>query len=220
MFGSSISAHHSDHVELEESSEFLGAVDPLPMSHHAPEVHISTKQHQLSTNTHLTYNRVQWKLNVRKEVFSPKEVVSSPLVLHLIFCQIVNDVLVRPMARITQEERSDMIQLLDRYGVTPSNMFSNQHKANTKRAVVDLARHWATYFARIFHISGGYQLPEVSILAIGHAGIRLGRQSNNQIQVLHAISLDEITEISVGKGGSSIILGLQSGDKYPIYSNR
>lgn len=98
------------------------------------------------------------------QVFSPKESVSSPLVLHLIFCQIVQDVLVRPIARISSEERMDMVQLLDQYGVTPSNMYSNQHKANTKRAVLDLARHWATYFARIFYISGGYQLPEVIII--------------------------------------------------------
>ncbi|CAH0384305.1 unnamed protein product [Bemisia tabaci] len=220
MFSPVPSTHHSDHVEMEEFSEFPGAVDPLPSFHHLPEAQVSTKHHQLSTNTHLTYNRVAWKLNIRKEVFSPKESVSSPLVLHLIFCQIVQDVLVRPIARISSEERMDMVQLLDQYGVTPSNMYSNQHKANTKRAVLDLARHWATYFARIFYISGGYQLPEVSLLAIAHSGIRLGRQTNNQIQVVHSIALDEITEINVGKGGSSIILGLQSGEKYPIYSNR
>lgn len=57
-------------------------------------------------------------------------------------------------------------------------------------------------------------------MAIAHSGIRLGRQTNGQIQVVHSIALDEITEINVGKGGSSIILGLQSGEKYPIYSNR
>lgn len=68
MFSPVPSTHHSDHVEMEEFSEFPGAVDPLPSFHHLPEAQVSTKHHQLSTNTHLTYNRVAWKLNIRKEV--------------------------------------------------------------------------------------------------------------------------------------------------------
>jgi hypothetical protein len=44
-------------------------------------------------------------------------------------------------------------QLLERFGVTASNYQSDKHKASTKRAVVDLARHWMTYFSRIFPVT-------------------------------------------------------------------
>lgn len=45
------------------------------------------------------------------------------------------------------------LQLLERYGVTITNYQTGQHKANTKRAVVEMARHWQTYFSRIFPLS-------------------------------------------------------------------
>lgn len=45
------------------------------------------------------------------QVFSPKETTSSPLVLHLIFCQIVSDVLTKSIARITNSEKTEMLQV-------------------------------------------------------------------------------------------------------------
>lgn len=56
-------------VSVEESSEFLGTVsDPVPTMPSPPENVPSTKLHPPSTAAHFTYNRVAWKLNVRKEV--------------------------------------------------------------------------------------------------------------------------------------------------------
>lgn len=46
-----------------------------------------------------------------------------------------------------------LFQLLEKYGVTLTNYQTGQHKANAKRAVVDMARHWLTYFARIFPLT-------------------------------------------------------------------
>ena len=46
------------------------------------------------------------------QVFSPKETVSNPLVLHLVFCQVVKDCLTKQTPRITREERSEMLQVL------------------------------------------------------------------------------------------------------------
>lgn len=54
---------------VEESSEFLGTVsDPMPMVPSPPENVPTTKLLPPSTAAHFTYNRVAWKLNVRKEV--------------------------------------------------------------------------------------------------------------------------------------------------------
>ncbi|XP_026679337.1 uncharacterized protein LOC103509128, partial [Diaphorina citri] len=79
--------------------------------------------------------------------------------------------------------------LLEQYGVTISNMHTGQHKASTKRAVLDMARHWLMYFSRIFSISGGHQYPDVQLVAISHSGIRLARLDLNHLRVLHNISL-------------------------------
>ncbi len=98
--------------------------------------------------------------------------------LHLIFCQIVTDVLTKSMARIMNTEKSEMLQvgriciprsssncwdniiskfstsqLFDRYDITLNNLHSNQHKANTKRSVIEVAQHWLLYFARMFPVS-------------------------------------------------------------------
>lgn len=67
-----------------------------------------TKLYPPSSAAFFTYNRVPWKLNVRKEVFSPSEKLTNPLAIHLVFCQIVNDVLVSNCIRINREQRSDM----------------------------------------------------------------------------------------------------------------
>jgi myosin-15 len=41
------------------------------------------------SKTHFAYfNRVPWRLRVRKEVFSPSETVQSPLGINLIFTQV------------------------------------------------------------------------------------------------------------------------------------
>lgn len=48
------------------------------------------------------------------QVFSPKEAISSPLVLHLIFCQIVGDMFNKfhsIHARISADEREEMLDV-------------------------------------------------------------------------------------------------------------
>ncbi|XP_075232051.1 unconventional myosin 10A isoform X3 [Lycorma delicatula] len=219
MFGGSMSTQHSDHVELEESSEFLAPVEPLPPQN-PPEAVLATKLHTCPSAAHFSYNRISWKLNVRKEVFSPKESISSPLVLHLVFCQVVTDVLNKQNPRINKDERSEMIQLLERFHVTAANMQSAQHKASTKRAVVDMARHWLTYFSRLFPVSGGNHYPDVQMLAVSHLGIRLARPESNQLRVIHTIKLDEIADVGISKGGGSLQLVLSSGERFPLYTNR
>ncbi|XP_065213017.1 unconventional myosin-XV isoform X2 [Planococcus citri] len=214
----SVSVHRSDHVELEESPEFLTPVEALPNTQMLQETTQSTVLYNTTNGVHITYNRVPWKLNIRKEVFSPKETTSSPLVLHLIFCQIVNDVLTKNMARITNNEKSEMLQLLEKYDITVNNMHSNQHKASTKRSVIEVAQHWLLYFARIFPVSCGYENPDVQLLAITQVGIRLVKVENNKLKVLHSILLEEIAEIIAGKGGASLEIFLISGECFSVYT--
>lgn len=101
---------------VEESSEFLQPVDSSPplmldrrdMDRDRSVETTKTKLFGPSTAAYFTYNRVAWRLNVKKEVFAPNEALSTPLALHLVFCQVVQDTLSPNCIRIGREERASM----------------------------------------------------------------------------------------------------------------
>lgn len=94
-----------------EESDLVPEVDLPEVVAGEPEAQTSTRLHPPASPAYFTYNRVSWKLNVRKEVFSPREQVSNPLVLHLVFCQVVKDTLAKQTPRITKDERNEMLQV-------------------------------------------------------------------------------------------------------------
>lgn len=119
----------------------------------------------LGVSACVTYNRVSWLLRVRKEVFSPNEALGPPSILHLIFCQIAGDVYgLTPCLRLTQAEKRAGVNMLSGYGVTAEN-FNTSHRANIKRNVIELARTWPLYFARLFPVSGAAQV--INFLKLG-----------------------------------------------------
>ena len=67
-----------------------------------------TKLFGASSAAYFTYNRVAWRLNIKKEVFAPNEALSTPLALHLVFCQVVQDTLSPNCIRIGRDERANM----------------------------------------------------------------------------------------------------------------
>lgn len=152
------STHHTDkmeRIEIEEWPEFLKPVLPpvdKPEIEKAQEV-VDTKLYPQTSTAHFTYNRVTWTLRVKKEVFAPGENLTSPLALHLVFCQVAYDVLATSSIRINKEDRQSMIKMLDNYGITLDNLQSTQHKITIKKNVVDMAKQWPIYFARIFPVS-------------------------------------------------------------------
>lgn len=145
-------------IEIEEWPEFLKPVLPVPDKQEIEKVSeiVDTKLYPPTSNTHFTYNRVTWTLRVKKEVFAPNESLASPLALHLVFCQVAYDVLATSNIRIAKEDRQHMIKLLDSYGVTLDNLQSTHHKITIKKNVVDIAKQWPLYFARIFPVSVTY----------------------------------------------------------------
>lgn len=75
---------------MEEADEFLEPVDPMTQEDDYQTLEqIKTVLHPPHSASHFSYNRVPWNLKIRKEVFSPSETVSSPLAVHLIFCQVL-----------------------------------------------------------------------------------------------------------------------------------
>lgn len=74
---------------VDEYPGFLEPVMPLPTPTIVTEQTNTVSRLLPSTPVaRLTYNRVPWKLRVRKELFTPMEEVSSPALMHLIFCQV------------------------------------------------------------------------------------------------------------------------------------
>ncbi|KAK9739373.1 hypothetical protein QE152_g9077 [Popillia japonica] len=205
-------------MEVQEWPEFMRPIQTpppskspiLPTPTKIPKEHspITTpKLLPLGTAACITYNRVSWLLRVRKEVFTPAEPLGPPAALHLIapaeplgppaalhlvFCQIVSDVYgVTACIRLTQNEKRAGISMLSGYGITAEN-FNSPHRANIKRNVVELARTWPLYFARLFQVSGAAQLSDVQLLAVSHWGIHLVKKENNLLQVIKSYSLGDV----------------------------
>lgn len=61
-----------------------------------------------------------------------------------------DDVLVIKLIKI---KINDLIQMLESYGVTPANATNGHHKIALKRNVVETARTWPLYFARLYPVT-------------------------------------------------------------------
>ncbi|KAL3274440.1 hypothetical protein HHI36_015828, partial [Cryptolaemus montrouzieri] len=197
------STQMTDKTELQEWPEFMRPIatpppkSPQPVQKMVENTVISSPKTTprllpLGSSASITYNRVAWLLKVRKEFFTPSENFGSPAALHLIFCQIASDVYgLSPCLRITQNEKRAGVNMLSGYGVTPEN-FLVSHRANIKRNVVELARTWPLYFARLFPVSGAAQLEEVQLLAVSHWGVHFVKRDHQNLQILRSFPLGEI----------------------------
>lgn len=186
----SVSSHQTEKTErfeLEESSEFLQSVDGLDrrtqnildeLEYQGLE-ESQTRLHPPSSNIHFSYNRVPWKLRIRKELFSPSEQISEPTTVHLIFCQIVADTFSPLCMRFTPNERKKMMAYMDKYEIDPKKVHSSQHKTTTKMNIITMARDMSTYFSRIYPVASGDQDVDVQYLAITHTGLKLVKREKS-----------------------------------------
>ncbi|XP_048053699.1 unconventional myosin-XV isoform X1 [Megalobrama amblycephala] len=145
---------------------------PPPVSRDLPveSESIQTQLQRSSTEEHYTYTNVPWKIYLRKEVFYPKDSWNHPLVLDLIFKQIVIDTFTEACVRITKEERQKMKSLFAQYGIEPNTDVQDE---SVKKAVIAAAREsWEIYFSRLFPASGSVGTG-VQVLAVSHSGIKL-----------------------------------------------
>ncbi|XP_033324040.2 unconventional myosin 10A isoform X1 [Megalopta genalis] len=219
------STHRTDkmeRIEIEEWPEFLRPVLPpadKPEIEKVQEV-MNTKLYPQTSTAHFTYNRVTWTLRVKKEVFAPNETLNSPLALHLVFCQVAYDVLATSSIRITKEDRQNMLKMLDNYGVTLDNLQSTQHKITIKKNVVDMAKQWPLYFARIFPVSIGPQHPETQHVAVSHHGLRLVKRTpQGDLVILETLPLEDIVSVSSPRAGVCV-MQIASGVRLPLHTNR
>nr|KAG5714689.1 hypothetical protein BaRGS_000177 [Batillaria attramentaria] len=101
----------------------------------------------------LMYNKVPWTLFIRKEVFWPSERLENSTVLHLIYCQVVQDVYSNACVRISKDQRVKMRSMLEGYGVNKNNFLTKELNLQVKKVIVDTAKEWPTYFCRLFPVA-------------------------------------------------------------------
>ncbi|XP_034151053.1 unconventional myosin-XV [Esox lucius] len=131
---------------------------------------IQTQLHRRSSEEHYTYTNVPWKIYLRKEVFYPKDNFNTPLLLDLLFRQIVHDTFSEVSLRISQEERTVMKALFAEHQVDQSG--ATQDDSVKKEVVMTARDSWEIYFSRLFPASGSVGTG-VQVLSVSHQGIKL-----------------------------------------------
>ncbi|XP_026158447.1 unconventional myosin-XV [Mastacembelus armatus] len=161
---------------------------------------IQTQLHQSANEEYYTYTNVPWRLYLRKEVFYPKDSFNHPLVLDLIFKQIVNDTLSEACVRITRDERQKMKALFAKHGVEQNMDPVEEH---VKKTIVTAAREtWEIYFSRLFPASGSVG-SGVQVLSVSHSGIKLlktvksSAAAPDYFRVLHPYTYADILFVTI-----------------------
>lgn len=146
----------------------------------------------------LTYNsKVPWKLRVKKEVFRPNETIGPPECVELLSAQILTD-LVGPCLRISQEQKRQAISFLSNHGVSVGNI-STPIRSVVKRQLIEMARTWSLYFARLFAVNGSPQYPDVNIIAVNHNGAFLAQKENDSLVVTKTILFEDLQNVVSSK---------------------
>ncbi|KAI8125546.1 Unconventional myosin-XV [Lucilia cuprina] len=172
-------------------------------------------------NACLTYNRVPWKLRVRKEVFHPNEPIGPPIALDLLFAQVSSDIFgLTPSLRISPQEKAAAINMLNGHGVTVETVRSQNVRALVKRHLIDMAREWPLYFARLFPVQGAPQYPDVSIMGISHNGLYLARRDADYLIVVQSVPFNEIQNAITLPRPASLQLNLRNGKNVQLHAAR
>merc|ERR1719357_1219517 len=231
----SVSTHQTEKTEryeLEESSEFLQptiddhdrrAQNILDELDYQAMEEMQTRLHPPNSNMHFSYNRVPWKLKVRKEVFSPSEQLTNPTTIHVVFCQIVFDTFSPLCIRLTQSERRKMMGYMDKYDIDPKNVHSSQHKNSTKINILAMAKDFSTYFSRIYPVASSDQDVDVQYLAVSHTGVKLVRREKSlptdYLKVVDFYNFEDIGEVSTIKS-TALQLVMHTGGRVVVTTNK
>ncbi|CAF3639551.1 unnamed protein product [Adineta steineri] len=208
--------------KLFENPDELSFTDAIPSFNEAINTSKSSSRQSLN---YLTYHNIIWKLKIRKEVFSPMETYDQPIVIDLLYLQIVYDTFSSICIRISEAERTNMKTFLSSHGVAVMGDIDLINKLSAKKAIIEQARQWPTYFCRFFPISiPKYRSGEVQMLGVSHSGVRFIKRSRTKsrsdiLQVLETFTFDNIQQISSIRNGSSIELRLTK-KRITIHSHR
>lgn len=122
------------------------------------------------------HSKPKFKLRMRKEVFTPSETIDNPILLDLIFWQIVYDVFQQNQGgiRLNQTEVDLLLRMVKSENILSYNpSVYSPLRGDLKKAVVEAARSCPNYFSRLYVVSGDKHLPEIDYLGVSHAGVNL-----------------------------------------------
>ncbi|XP_026180323.1 unconventional myosin-XV [Mastacembelus armatus] len=198
--GAKVTKPNTSHAAGPDNPNISSAPPPVSRELPVEEGIIQTQLHSRTSDEYYTYSNVPWKLFMRKEVFYPKETINNPLVLDLIFRQVVHDTFSEACIRITQEERQKMKTL---FAENKVDQVSGTHDENVKKKVVTMARDsWEIYFSRLFPASGSVGTG-VQVLSVSHKGIKLLKMvrssstASDYFRVLRPYSYSDILFLSI-----------------------
>uniref|UniRef100_A0A4W3JGV5 Myosin XVA n=1 Tax=Callorhinchus milii TaxID=7868 RepID=A0A4W3JGV5_CALMI len=134
------------------------------------------------------------------QVLYPKDNVSSPVLLDLIFRQILSDALSDTCVRISKEEQLRMRSLLAENKIQASTPVKEEA---VKRKIVLAARDvWEVYFSRLFPATGSVGTG-VQLLAVSHRGVHLLKlvrsrgATGENVKVLRSYSYADVLFVTI-----------------------
>ncbi|CAF5217500.1 unnamed protein product, partial [Rotaria magnacalcarata] len=99
------------------------------------------------------------------------------------------------------------------------------NKLAIKKAIIEQARQWATYFCRFFPVSiPKFHSGEIQMLGVSHSGVRFIKRTRTKnktdtLQVLETCPFDTLQQISPIRNGSTIDLRVAK-KRITIHSHR
>ena len=98
--------------------------------------------------------------------------------------------------RLTTAERARMKTLLDEYDIDHKNVHGGQHKLSTKKNIIDMAREFSVYFARLYpvNVKAG---EAAKYLAVAHSGVRLVRRQKSLPTDYLEVSKNDVFDVSL-----------------------
>ncbi|XP_048652671.1 myosin XVB [Marmota marmota marmota] len=187
--------------------------EPRVLSEPMGDRGISTQFLVPSGSVCFSYASAPWKLFLRKEVFYPRENFSHPYCLRLLCEQILRDTFAESCIRISQDERHKMKDLLGDLEVGLDSLATVEDSVK-KRIVVAARDNWASYFSRIFPVSGESG-SDVQLLGVSHRGLKLLKVTQgpsfhlDQLKTLCSYSFAEVLGVEC-QGSSTLELSLKS----------
>jgi myosin-15 len=153
-------------------------------------------------------------------VFRPNENIGPPAALDLLFAQVAGDIFgIASCLRISPQERRQALSLMASHGITAENL-QGQIRTIVKRHLVDMARGWPLYFARLFAVSGSPQFPDISILAVSHNGLFLARKEQDYLAVVKTITFHDLQNAVTLPRPAALQLNLKNGNRYALHAIR
>ena len=141
----------------------------------------------------IAYTEPPWHYMLRKEYFRPGEDVENPIMLDLLFFQILQDVFSQLCLRISPQERQNMLEMFREYNIT---LFNSDSSIAVKKSIINAARSWQCYFSAIFPVSGVGSSARFTHIGVGHSGITLIKQQaeGDTFQALDTYEFNSVHE--------------------------